>query len=196
MASYPLGKQTDEHEEEASLDGGTFHQPNIQSTAAVYPPVVPGCSRSSATSRSRDIARGIPKEPTTHTSDTYAPYVETALGQAKTEPSVGQVVGPQLTAEADFFDLKRPYKTPIPGVKNAYTSNYLPTPALGVYKQNPPPIKSIGKFIHHPKYKTGNERYLGFLKNNWPLESPSAYDLATAGMVYIGESIKEFFIFT
>ena len=195
MANYTQGRLTAEPEE-ASLDGATLHLTTVQSAAAVYPPVVPGDSRSSVTEPLRDRARGTTKEPT-QIRDNNVPLRATASDHNAAQPSVGQVVEQPFTAaEGDFFDIQSFHKRPIPGAKNAYDSSFLPIPALNEYKRNPPPIRKVGKFVNHPKYKTRNERYRGFLKNDWPLESPSAYDLATAGMVYIGESIKEYFIFT
>ena len=186
MANYTQGRLTAEPEE-ASLDGATLHLTTVQSAAAVYPPVVPGDLRSSATEPLRDRARGTTKEPT-QIRDNNVPLRATASDHNAAQPSVGQVVEQPFTAaEGDFFDIQSFHKRPIPGAKNAYDSSYLPTPALKEYKLNPPPIQKIRKFVKYPEYKTLNQRCDNFLENGWPLESPSAYDLAKAGMVYIGE---------
>ena len=182
MANFTQGRLTAEPEE-ASLDGETLHQSTIQSAAAVYPPVVSCDPRSSATKPPRDRARGTTREPT-QISDNNA----TASDYNAAQPSVGQVVEQPFTAaEGDFFDIQSLYKRPIPGAKKAYNSSYLPTPALKEYKLNPPPIQKISKFVKYPEYKTLNQRCDNFLEKGWPLKSPSAYDLAKAGMVYIGE---------
>lgn len=113
--------------------------------------------------------------------------------QGSTATGIGSIIGKQMktsdgkiftvtTPEACFMKLKIQHFPE----HNAKVVNVLPVPAAPFYQNTPPPSIPVGKSVRHPAYITLNDRVRSFIRNQWPLTTPSAYGMAEAGMFFEG----------